>query len=68
MVTGEYSRDAAGLWIENSVIQHLVEEITIAGNLKEMLNQIVAIGNDAHISGGVHVGSILIEQMTVASE
>ncbi len=68
MVTGDYSRGAAGFWVENGEIQHPVEGITIAGNLKEMLNQIVAIGNDVHISGGVRVGSILIEQMTVASE
>lgn len=68
MVTGDYSRGAAGFWVENGEIQHPVEEITIAGNLKEMLNQIVAIGNDVHISGGVRVGSILLEQMTVASE
>lgn len=68
MVTGDYSRGAAGFWVENGEIQYPVEEITIAGNLKEMLNQIVAIGNDVHISGGVRVGSILIEQMTVASE
>ncbi len=68
MVTGDYSRGAAGFWVENGEIQHPVEGITIAGNLKEMLKQISAIGKDVHISGGVRVGSILIEQMTVASE
>ncbi len=68
IVTGDYSRGAAGFWVENGEIQHPVEEITIAGNMKDMLNQIVAIGNDVHISGGTRVGSILIEQMTVAAE
>lgn len=68
MVTGDYSRGAAGFWVENGEIQHAVEEITIAGNMKEMLQTIVAIGNDVHISGGCRVGSILIAQMTVAAE
>lgn len=68
MVTGDYSRGAAGFWVENGVIVHPVEEITIAGNLKEMLTQIVAIGNDVLVQGSKQVGSILIERMTVASE
>lgn len=66
MVTGDYSRGAAGFWVENGVIVHPVEEITIAGNLKEMLNQIVAIGNDVLVQGSKQTGSILIERMTVA--
>ena len=68
MVTGDYSRGAAGFWVENGVIVHAVEEITIAGNLKDMLNQIVAIGNDILIQGSKQVGSILIENMTVAGD
>lgn len=68
MVTGDYSRGAAGFWVENGVIVHAVEEITIAGNLKEMLNQIVAIGNDVLVQGSKQVGSILIENMTVAGD
>ena len=68
MVTGDYSRGAAGFWVENGVIVHAVEEITIASNMAEMLKMIVAIGNDVCIQGSKQVGSILIERMTVASE
>ncbi|MGB2833376.1 MAG: metalloprotease PmbA [Methylotenera sp.] len=68
MVTGDYSRGAAGFWVENGVIIHPVEEITIAGNMAEMLKTIVAIGNDVLIQGSKQVGSILIERMTVACE
>ncbi|MEE9331387.1 MAG: metalloprotease PmbA [Methylophilaceae bacterium] len=67
MVTGDYSRGAAGFWVEDGVIVHPVEEITIAGNIKEMLNHIVAIGNDAVLPSSKQIGSLLIEQMTVAS-
>jgi PmbA protein len=67
MVTGDYSRGAAGFWVENGVIAYPVEEITIAGNMSEMLKQIVAIGNDVIPYSSKQVGSILIEQMTVAS-
>ncbi len=65
-VTGDYSRGAAGFWVENGVIQYPVEEITIAGNLKSMFHAIVAIGSDIDRRGSKHVGSILIEKMTVA--
>jgi PmbA protein len=68
MVTGDYSRGAAGFWVENGVIAYPVEEITIAGNLAEMFKQIVAIGNDVFTQGSKQVGSILIERMTVAGE
>ncbi len=68
MVTGDYSRGAAGFWVENGVIVHPVEEITIAGNLRDMFMQIVAIGNDVLVQGSKQVGSILIEQMTVAGD
>lgn len=68
MVTGDYSRGAAGFWVENGVIIHPVEEITIASNMTEMLKGIVAIGNDVLVQGSKQVGSILIERMTVAAE
>jgi PmbA protein len=68
MVTGDYSRGAAGFWVENGVIAYPVEEITIAGNMKEMLNGIVALGNDVLVQGSSQVGSILVERMTVAGE
>ncbi|MGZ3182725.1 MAG: metalloprotease PmbA [Telluria sp.] len=65
-VTGDYSRGASGYWVENGVIQYPVEEITIAGNMKTMFEQIVAIGNDTLIRGNKETGSILIESMVVA--
>lgn len=65
-VTGDYSRGAAGFWVENGEIVHPVEEITIAGNLRDMFKQIVAIGSDVQIRGPKHCGSILIERMTLA--
>ena len=65
-VTGDYSRGAAGFWVENGVIQYPVEEITIAGNMKDMFRQIVAIGNDTLTRGNKSTGSILIENMVVA--
>jgi PmbA protein len=65
-VTGDYSRGASGFWVENGVIQYPVEEITIAGNMKEMLLQIVAVGADTLRRGTKQTGSILIESMTVA--
>jgi PmbA protein len=68
MVTGDYSRGAAGFWVENGEIQYPVEEITIAGNLKDMFHQIVAVGSDAMVQGSKQTGSILIERMTIAGE
>lgn len=68
MVTGDYSRGAAGFWVENGVIVHPVEEITIASNMADMLKMIAAVGNDVLVQGSKQVGSILIERMTVASE
>ncbi|WP_419632585.1 metallopeptidase TldD-related protein, partial [Thiolapillus sp.] len=67
-VTGDYSRGAAGFWVENGEIQYPVEEITIAGNLKDMYRQLLAVGNDTDIPGSVHTGSWWVEQMTVAGE
>ena len=68
MVTGDYSRGAAGFWVENGVMQYPVAEITIAGNLAEMLAGIVAVGSDIDARGGVRVGSILLDEMTIAGE
>ncbi|MDQ5880842.1 MAG: PmbA protein [Pseudomonadota bacterium] len=65
-VTGDYSRGAAGYWVENGQIQHPVEEITIAGNLRDMFKNIVAVGSDTLCRGSKQVGSILIERMQVA--
>jgi len=67
MVTGDYSRGAAGFWVENGEIIHPVEEITIASNMKDMLNQIIAIADDAIKQSSKQTGSILIERMTVAA-
>lgn len=66
MVTGDYSRGAAGYWVEGGEIRHPVEEITIAGNLRDMFRAIVAIGGDALTRGSRTSGSILIEKMTLA--
>ncbi|MFA7668548.1 MAG: metalloprotease PmbA [Burkholderiaceae bacterium] len=65
-VTGDYSRGAFGYWVENGEIQHAVQEITIAGNLADMLRQIVAVGDDAMTRGAKRSGSVLIEQMSIA--
>lgn len=65
-VTGDYSRGASGYWVERGVIQYPVEEITIAGNMKDMLLQIVAVGADKLIRGTKETGSVLIENMMVA--
>ncbi len=65
-VTGDYSRGAAGFWVEDGAIAFPVEEITIAGNLKDIYRDIVAIGRDVDRRGSRHTGSILIGRMTVA--
>ena len=65
-VTGDYSRGAAGFWVEGGRIVHPVQEVTIAGNLGEMFKQIVAVGADAYTSGGKTVGSMLFERMKIA--
>ena len=66
IVNGDYSRGAAGFWVENGQILYPVEEITIAGNLKQMFMNIVAVGNDVDLRGNTRTGSILIGEMTVA--
>ena len=65
-VTGDYSRGAAGFWVENGAIQYPVEEITIAGNLRRMYQDLVAVGSDSDIPGSVRTGSWLIEKLTIA--
>ncbi|SDI11957.1 PmbA protein [Pseudomonas flavescens] len=66
MVTGDYSRGAGGYWVENGEIQFAVQEVTIAGNLRDMLKQIVAVGSDLELRSNIRTGSVLIEKMTVA--
>jgi PmbA protein len=66
IVTGDYSRGATGLWIENGELTHAVEEITIAGNLGEMLRNVTAIGNDLVFRGSVASPTLRIDGMTIA--
>ena len=67
-ITGDYSRGASGFWVENGEIQYPVEEITIASNLKDMYQRIVAIGSDVDYCGNTRTGSILIEEMKIAGK
>jgi len=67
-VTGDYSRGASGYWVENGVIAYPVQEITIAGNLKDMFRDIVAVGNDVNRRGSRQCGSILVGRMTIAGD
>ena len=67
MVNGDFSRGAAGLYIENGEIQHAVEEITIAGNLKDMAMDITSIADDINSNSSKYIGSVLIEKMTVGA-
>jgi PmbA protein len=67
-VTGDYSRGASGFWVESGAIAYPVHEITIAGNLKTMYRDIVALGSDVDLRGGIRTGSILIGEMTIAGE
>lgn len=66
MVTGDYSRGAAGFWVENGEIQFPVQEVTIAGNMRDMFKQIVAVGSDLELRSNIRTGSVLIEKMMVA--
>src|SRR6266850_4835782 len=68
MVTGDYSRGAAGLWIEDGELAYPVEEITIAGNLKDMFQNIEMVGNDLEMRGRITSPTIKISQMTVAGD
>lgn len=67
-VTGDYSRGASGFWVEGGEIKHAVEEVTIAGNLRDMFRGIVAVGNDVVVRGSKQCGSILVERMTIAGD
>jgi len=67
-VTGDYSRGAAGFWVENGEIAYPVDEITIASNLKDMFQRVVCVGDDLDTRGNIRAPSILIEQMTVAGD
>ncbi len=67
-VTGDYSRGASGFWVEDGAISFPVHEVTIAGNVREMLRTIVAIGTDVDAQGAIQTGSLLIESMTIAGE
>jgi len=66
LLTGDYSRGASGFWVEGGRIAYPVQEITIAGNMKSMLRDIVAIGSDAYAQGAKTVGSVLIKKMKMA--
>jgi PmbA protein len=68
MVTGDYSRGAAGLWIENGELTYAVEEVTIAGNLKDMLNNVTAIADDLNFRGAVAAPTLRIDGMTIGGE
>src|SRR5690606_34730758 len=65
-VTGDYSRGAAGFWVEHGEIAYPVNEVTVAGNLKEMFQSFVAIGSDVDLRGAVRPGCVLIDRLTVA--
>ena len=66
IVTGDYSRGAAGFWVEGGEIQYPVDEITVAGNLQDMFMDIVAVGNDVDLRGNTRCGSVLLGEMTIA--
>ncbi len=68
MVTGDYSRGAAGFWVENGELAYPVEEITVAGNLLDMYKNIISIANDVDPRGNVLTGSVLMDTMTIAGE
>ena len=68
LVTDDYSQGAASFWLENGQISYPVEEITIAGNLRDIYRGIAAVGNDIDTRGNIRTGSILVETMTVAGD
>jgi PmbA protein len=68
LITGDYSRGAAGYWVDGGEIRFPVEEITIAGNLREMLRGVVAVGSDVVVRGARRSGSILVDNMTIAGD
>ncbi len=68
MVTGDYSRGASGFWVENGRIAYPVEEITVAGNLKDMFAAIRRVGKDVDTRGNIRTGSLVVDGLTVAGE
>jgi PmbA protein len=68
IVTGDYSRGAAGFWVEGGVVQYPVNEVTIAGNLRDLFRDVVAAGSDLDRRGGIHCGSMLLAAMTIAGD
>jgi len=68
LLTGDYSRGASGFWVEDGAISHPVEEITIAGNLRDMFRNIVTAGGDLERRGSIQCGSLLLEEMTIAGD
>jgi PmbA protein len=66
MITGDYSRGAAGFWVDKGEIQFSVQEITVAGNLKDMYARMVDVSNDVDLRGNIRTGSILLEEMMIA--
>ena len=68
LVTGDYSRGASGLWISRGELTYPVEEITVAGNLKEMFSNITEIGNDLEFRGSVAAPTIRIDDLTIAGQ
>jgi PmbA protein len=67
-VTGDYSRGASGFWVEHGQLAYPVHELTIAGNLRDMLRQVLAVGSDVDVKGAIQSGSLLVESMTIAGE
>jgi len=67
-VTGDYSRGATGFWVEAGAIAYPVHEVTVAGNLRDIYRQLVAVGTDVDRRGGIRSGSILVEEMTIAGD
>ena len=67
-VTGDYSQGASGFWVKNGEIQFPVEEVTIAGNLRDMFRSIVEVGNDVDYRTGIRTGSILLSNLAIAGE
>jgi PmbA protein len=68
LVTGDYSRGAAGFWVEDGEIQYPIEEFTVAGNLRDMFGGLVAVGNDNAIPGSIRTGSWLVDHLTVGGD
>ncbi|HBK56560.1 MAG TPA: metalloprotease PmbA, partial [Xanthomonadales bacterium] len=67
-VTGDYSRGASGFWVENGEIAYPVDEITVAGTLRQMFRDIIGVGRDIDPRSHIHTGSILVSAMTVAGQ